>query len=316
MKAMIITAFGGPDVFQEAEVSTPKPAPTELLVRVMATSINPVDYKIRQAGSWAQISPPAIIGYDVAGIVEATGSQVQKFKQGDEVFYTPLVFGHPGSYAEYHVVDESIVALKPGNISFIEAAALPLAGCTALDATDFMQIQPGQTVLIHAAAGGVGSLAVQIAKAKGARVLGTCSSGNKDFVLSLGADEAIDYKSQDFAQGVLLLTEKKGVNAVFDTVGGDTMSRSLAILKPYGRMVSITNTIGDLNSAYFKNITIYFGFLERSAQKMEDLRGLIENGAIRPVVDSVLPLDQVAAAHIRLEKGGVRGKIVLTVNTK
>jgi len=313
MKAMVITAFGGPEVFKLAEVPMPVPGPTEILVKVMATSINPIDYKIRQAGSWAHIQFPAIIGFDAAGIVAGVGEKVKKFKIGDEVFYTPLVFGHPGTYAEYHVVDESIVGTKPEICSYQEAAALPLAGCTALDAIHFMQLQPDQTVLIHAAAGGVGSLAVQMAKAKGARVFGTCSTQNNGFVSSLGAEECIDYKNEDFVQAVLRLTENRGVDAVFDTVGGETLSRSLGALKPYGRIASITNTTGNLNAAYSKNITVYFEFLERSGKKIEELHDLVESGAVRPLIDSVLPLEKVAEAQMRLEKGGVKGKIVLSV---
>jgi NADPH2:quinone reductase len=313
MKAMVITAFGGPEVFKLAEVSTPVPGPTELLVKVMATSINPVDYKIRQAGSWARIQFPAIIGFDAAGIVAGVGENVKKFKVGDEVFYTPQVFGHPGTYAEYNVVDESIVATKPEICSYQEAAALPLAGCTALDAIHFMQLQPGQIVLVHAAAGGVGSLAVQMAKAKGARVFGTCSPRNNEFVAGLGVEECIDYRGEDFVQTVMRLTAEKGVDAVFDTVGGETLSRSLGALKPYGRIASITNTTGDLSAAYFKNITVLFEFFDRSGKKMEELHDLVESGAVRPLIDSVLPLEKVAEAHTRLEKGGVRGKIVLSV---
>jgi len=316
MKAMLITAFGGPEVFKEADVPTPQPGPSELLVKVMATSVNPIDYKIRQAGTWAHIQFPAIIGYDAAGIIAAVGDRVKKFKVGDEVFYTPIVFGHPGTFAEYNVVDESIVSLKPEVCTFNEAAALPLAGCTALDAIHFLQPEKGQTVLIHAAAGGVGSLAVQMAKAKGARVLGTCSAKNVEFVASLGVDDVIDYKSEDFALAALRLTDGKGVDAVFDTVGGETLSRSLAAIKPNGRMVSITSTSGSLAAAYPKNITISFQFLERSARKMEELRGLVESGAVRPLIDATLPLEKVGEAQTRLEKGGVRGKIVLTVPSK
>ena len=313
MKAMVITAFGGPEVFKLAEVPTPEPGPTELLVKVMATSVNPVDYKIRQSGSWAHIQLPAIIGYDAAGVVAGVGESVKKFKVGDEVFYSPQVFGHPGTFAEYNVVDESIVAMKPEICSYQEAAALPLAGCTALDAIHFMQLQPGQIVLVHAAAGGVGSLAVQMARAKGARVFGTCSPRNNDFVSGLGVEECIDYRSEDFVQVVMRLTGERGVDAVFDTVGGDTLSRSLGALKPYGRIASITNTTGNLGPAYFKNITVLFEFFERSDKKMTELRDLVESGAVHPLIDSVLPLEKVGEAQTRLEKGGVRGKIVLSV---
>jgi NADPH:quinone reductase-like Zn-dependent oxidoreductase len=313
MKAMIITAFGGPEVFQESEWPRPEPKATEVLVQVYATSINPVDYKIRTGGSWAGVKPPAIIGYDVAGVVEAVGIGVKTFKPGDEVFYTPLIFGGQGSYAEYHIADETIVTFKPRNLSFVEAASLPLAGCTAWDAMQFMRIHPGHTVLIHAAAGGVGSLAVQMAKASGARIIGTCRAANQDLVRSLGADAVIDYRTADFVKAVLRETDGQGVEAVYDTVGGDTLSRSIALTKPYGRMVSIVNTTGDLNGAYLKNLSLYFGFMDRARHKMEALRLMAERGQIRPVIDTVLALNQVAEGHRRIEKGGVRGKIVLRI---
>lgn len=313
MKAMIIITFGGPEVFQEREMPTPAPNATEVLVRVHATSINPVDYKIRTAGSWAGVTPPAIIGYDVAGVIEAIGAGVKAFKPGDEVFYTPQIFGQQGSYAEYHVVDESIITFKPHNLSFTEAASLPLAGCTAWDAIEFMKIRPGFTVLIHAAAGGVGSLAVQIAKASGAWVIGTCRASNRDLVQSLGVDIVIDYRAEDFVKAVLRETNGTGVDAVYDTVGGETLARSIEVTKPYGRMVSIVNTKGDLNRAYSKNLSMNFGFMERARHKMEALRIMVERQQLRPVIDSVLSLNQVAEGHQQIERGGVRGKIVLNV---
>jgi len=313
MRAMVITAFGGPEVFQATEVPKPEPKPTEVLVRVHAASINPVDYKIRAAGSWAGIVPPAIIGYDAAGVVQAVGACVTAFKPGDEVFYTPAIFGRQGSYAEYNVTDESIVALKPKNLSFVEAASLPLAGCTALDAVEYMRIRPGHTVLIHAAAGGVGSMAVQMARASGARVIGTCRASNVEWVKSIGVDVAIDYRAEDFVQAVMRETSGQGVEAVYDTVGGDTLARSIAVVKPFGRMISIANTTGDLNGAYRKNISIYFCFMERARHKLEALRVMAERGQLFPVIDSVLPLSQVAEGHRRIEAGGVRGKLVLKV---
>ncbi len=315
MQAMIITGFGGPEVFEERYIPKPEPQANEILVRVYATSVNPVDYKIRRNGAWAGVEPPAVIGYDVAGVVEEVGLGVKNFKMGDEVFYTPVIFDGEGSYAEYHVVDESIVAPKPRNLSFTEAASIPLAGCTAWDGVvRLAKTQPGETILIHAAAGGVGSLAVQIAKAAGARVLATCSKKNIALVKSLGADVVIDYRAEDFVKAVLRETEDQGVDIVYDTVGGDTLARSIEITRPYGRLVSIVDTTGDLNGAYIKNLTLYFLFLERASYKMEALRNLIEQEQLHPVIDSVLPLNQVAKAHQHLERGGVKGKIVLEIS--
>jgi NADPH:quinone reductase-like Zn-dependent oxidoreductase len=314
MKAMIIKAFGGSDVFEPQEIPKPQPGANQVLVKVHATSINPVDFKIRQAGSWAGVKPPAIIGYDVSGVIEAVGEEVKDFKVGDEVFYTPEIFGGPaGSYAEYHVANEAIVAHKPINLSHIEAASIPLAGGTAWDALiTRANLQVGESVLIHGS-GGVGSLAVQIAKAAGARVLVTCSSRMVDLVKELGADCAIDYKSQDFVE-VVQQTQEMGVDVVFDTVGGSTLAQSIAVTKPHGRMVSIVNTTGDLFAAHPKNITLHFLFLERARYKLDSLRTLIERGKLKPVIDSVMPLSDVAQAHDRIEQGGLQGKIVLEVS--
>jgi NADPH:quinone reductase-like Zn-dependent oxidoreductase len=289
MKAMVITGFGGTEVFQEKELPKPEPGVNELLVKIYASAINPVDYKVRQNGTWAGLILPAIIGWDAAGVVEKAGSGVKNFKPGDEIFYSPQIHGGHGTYSEYAVVNENIVALKPKNISFIEAAGFPLAGCTALDAiVYFSKVSPGETVLVHAGASGTGSIGVQLAKISGAEVIATCSEKNMDFVHSLGADKVIDYKKEDFAKSVLRETGGKLVDVVFDTVGNDTVSRSIEIIKPYGRIASIVNITGDINAAYRKNITLFLLFMQRANYKMELLRSLIEQGKLRPVIDSIL----------------------------
>jgi len=310
-----MTAFGGPEVFEEREVPKPKPGIGELLVRVHATSVNPLDYKIRSDERWAIVSPPAVIGYDAAGVVEETGPGVKTFKPGDEVFYTPWVVAGQGTYAEYSVVNESIVAAKPRSLSFVQAAALPLAGCTAWDGiVGIGRVELGETVLQHAGAGGVGLLAVQMAKAAGARVLSTCRAANADLVESLGADVTIDYRAERFEDAVLRATSGLGVHLVYDTVGGDTLARSIQLTRAHGRLFSIVNTNGDLNAAYAKNLTVFFHFMERAGYKMEALKTLVERGQLRPIIDSVMPLEQVADAHRRLEAGGARGKVVLEVS--
>ena len=315
MKAMVIRAFGGTDVFEERDLPKPEPGPGEVLVRVVATAVNPVDYKIRRNGSWAGVNPPAIIGYDVSGVVEAVGPGVTDFRPGDEVYYTPEIFGgKPGSYAQYHVANAAIVAHKPRNLSHVEAAAVPLAGGTAWDAiVTRAGVRPGETVLIHGGAGGVGHFAVQIAKAAGARVLTTCSRRNVQFVRELGADVAIDYEHEDFVEVVNRETGGQGVDVVFDTVGGELLARSIEVTRPGGRLVSIVSAGGNLNAAHRKNLTLHFLFLLRARDKLDSLRALIERGLVRPVVDQVLPLEQVAKAHERLETGHGRGKIVLQV---
>ena len=315
MKAMVITAFGGPEVFQEQDVPKPKPGENDVLVKVYATSVNPVDYKIRKAGAWAGVKPPAIIGYDVSGVVEATGSRVKDFKIGDEVYYTPeIAGGGQGSYAEYHVANEAIVARKPLNLNHREAASIPLAGCTAFEAlVGVADIKSGESVLIQAGAGGVGSLAIQIAKALGLFVFATCGSYNKDLVRQLGADRVIDYRAEDFVDVILKETAQKGVDVVFDTAGGEALLKSVNAVKHSGRIVSIVSSNINLDAAKNKNVSVNYLFMKRERSKLDALRALIEKGRVKPVIDSVMPLKDVALAQQRLEKGGVRGKIVLKV---
>jgi NADPH2:quinone reductase len=312
MKAMVITGFGGPEVFVEREMPKPTPKFNELLVKVYATSINPVDFKIRQAGSWV-VKPPCILGWDVSGVVEAIGEGARDFKVGDEVFYTPHLIGSPGTYAEYHVVPQDIVVRKPVGLSHVEAAAIPLAGCTAWDALMLRtKIQLGETVLIHGA-GGVGSFAIQIAKAAGARVLVTSGPAMVEECRTLGADLVINYKAEDYSKVLPKEIGGEGVDVVFDTVGGDTIAKSIPLVKRYGRMAGIAGLSGDLSGAQPKNLTIHMIMFDRSRSKMEALRTLVNRKQLRPVIDSVLPLEKVADAHRRLEAGGVKGKIVLQI---
>lgn len=313
MKAMVITDFGGPEVFEERTMPEPVPGPTEVLVKVHATSVNPVDTKIRQAGSWAGVEPPAIIGYDVSGVVEAVGDTVEDFDVGDEVFYTPEIFAGQGSYAEYHAAEASIVAPKPPILSHVEAASLPLAGGIAWDSLVVAGgLQVGETVLIHGV-GGVGSLAVQIAKASGARVLAVCSDTMVDRAKELGADVAIDYESGDFVDVVGKMTGD-GVDLVLDTVGSDVLDRSMAVTREFGMLVGIVSTVVDLRKAGAKNLVIQKLFLQRARYKLLALHALVERGQLEPVIDMVMALEEVAEAHRRLEKGGVKGKIVLQVH--
>lgn len=312
MRAMVITQFGGPEVFKEQEVDRPEPGPNEVLVKVHATSINPVDFKLRQSGSWAGVEPPAILGYDVSGVIEQVGAGVEDFQEGDEVYYTPEIPGHSGSYAEYHVADAAIVARKPANLTHEEAASIPLAGGTAWDAiVNRGLLEIGETVLIHGA-GGVGSLAIQLAVHAGARVFAVCSDYMEETVKDYGAFP-INYKQEDFTEIVAEETNGEGVDLVFDTVGSDTMMHSLQVIKPFGRMVNIVGTNTDLSGANWLNVTVHHLFLQRERVKLDMLRQLIERGQLTPLVDSVMDLSEVAEGHKRLEKGGVKGKIVLKV---
>ncbi len=316
MKTMIIREFGGPEVFEEATVGEPEIEPNELLVEVYATSVNPVDTGVRRNGRWAGVKPPAVIGYDASGVVRAVGSGVSRFTVGDEVYYTPAIVGQAsGTYAEFHVVTESIVAHRPVNLSHAESASIPLVGSTAWDGLiEKAKLHVGESILIHGA-GGVGSLAIQLAKAAGAYVIAVCSDYMVDLVRQLGADRAINYKTEDFVPAVKEATDGYDVDVVFDTVGSDTMTRSVEVTKTLGRIVGIVGTRVDTHRAQRKNISFFPTFLQRAAYKLDALRVLIERGQIKPVIDSVLPLEQVGEAHRRLESGGVKGKIVLSIKS-
>jgi NADPH2:quinone reductase len=315
MKAMIIREFGGPERFELADMPRPSPAAGQVLVRVRATSVNPVDFKIRRAGAWAKVPLPAILGYDAAGVVEEVGAGVTSLRPGDEVFYTPHIFGRQGTYAEFHVVEADIVAKKPAHVSFEEAASMPLAAITAWDSiVTFFATRPGDTVLVHAGAGGVGCFAVQLAHLAGARVLATARRENEAFLKGLGVDEVIDYRATRFEDEVNRLTGGAGVDAAFDTVGGDTLARSIACVRPYGKLATVVSIEGSLAGMQSRNLTLYFGFMERTAAKIRQLATLVERRQLRPVIDSVFPLEQVADAHRKIERGGMRGKIVVTID--
>jgi len=314
MRAMVISRFGGPDVFELQDRERPKPGPGQVLVRVVASGTNPVDAKIRQAGTWAQIPFPAVLGYDVSGIVEELGPGVTEFRVGDEVFYTPEIFGNPhGSYAEYTVASAGIVALKPRNLSHVDAAGIPLAGGTAWEAiVRRLNVRPGETVLIHGGAGGVGSFAIQFAKAAGARVIATASKGNHAALRELGADLAIDYRDSDIADQIMGETGNRGVDASFDTAGGN-VALSTLVTRPFGRIATILPPDGDLSALYTKNQTLFGTFLTREGARLREMTPLFERGQARVIVESVLPLEDVAKAHERLDSGHGRGKVILQV---
>jgi len=293
-------------VFEPRDLPRPQPGPGEILVRVVVSGTNPVDAKIRAAGGWARIQPPAVLGYDAAGIVEELGPGVTDFAPGDEVFYTPEIFGTQlGTYAEYNTVPARIVARKPRRASFEAAAAVPLAGGTAYEAiVRRLAVRPGETVLIHGGAGGVGSFAVQIARASGARVIATAGADNLDTLRRLGADVALDYRKDDVAAAV---------DAVFDTAGGDNIVKSIPATRPFGRLAAILTPAGDLGPFTLKNLTLHGVFLMRERERLDALARLIDQGKVEPLVEEVLPLAEVARAHQRLDSGHGRGKIVLRV---
>lgn len=314
MRAAVLSRFGGPEVLEVGEFEKPSPAPGDLLVKVIVSGTNPVDAKIRAAGSWAGIQLPQVIGYDASGVVEAVGAGVADFKPGDEVFFTPEIFGNRhGTYAEYTVVPAAIVAPKPAGLSHEEAAAVPLAGGTAWEAiVRRLRVVPGETVLIHGGAGGVGSFAVQIAKAAGARVLATASAKNHALLKELGADVCIDYRSEDFAEVVRRETGGRGADAVFDTAGGN-IPKSTAATRAFGRLATILPPQGDLTMLYLANQTLHGVFLTRERARLLELTRVLERRQVRALVSEVLPLEQIAKAHARLDSGHGAGKVLLRI---
>ena len=243
MKAMVLTRFGGPDSFELRDLPDPRPGPRQVRVAVHATSINPLDCQIRRGDYADQVELPAIIGHDVSGVIDQIGSDVTEFSVGDEVYYTSRIFGGPGSYAEYHVADVDIVARKPVNMSHAEAASVSLVGVTVWEGlVERARLQVTETVLIHGGAGGVGAIAVQVAKAIGARVLATARGSDAALVERLGASAVIDFEREDYVDAVDRLTDGRGVDVVLDTIGRDTLSRSPRILREDGRVVTLVDT--------------------------------------------------------------------------
>ncbi|MER2102713.1 MAG: zinc-dependent alcohol dehydrogenase family protein [Pseudomonas atacamensis] len=318
MKAMILKSFGGPDSFELSDVPKPVPQAGQVLVRVHATSINPLDYQVRR-GDYPDLVPlPAITGHDVSGVVEAIGPGVSAFAPGDEVWYTPQIFDGQGSYAEYHVAAESIIARKPAALSHIEAASLSLVGGTVWEALTVRAVlRVGESILIHGGAGGVGHVAIQVAKAMGARVFTTVREANADFVRSLGADVVIDYTQEDYVEAIMRETAGHGVDVVFDTIGGDTLSRSADALAQLGRVVSIVDIAQPQNlvQAWGKNASYHFVFTRQNRGKLDELSALVERGQLRPHVGAVYSLADIPLAHARLESGnnGLLGKIAIAV---
>ena len=315
MRAVVLKGFGGLELLEERDLPVPEPGPGEVLVRNLAVAVNPVDAKIRAAGRWAGVEPPFVLGYDAAGVVAKVGPGVKDLKEGDEVYYTPEIFGNPhGTYAEYTPVPAGIVAKKPKNLSFAEAAAIPLAGGTAWEAVvRRLAVRPGETVLVMGGAGGVGSFAVQFAKAAGAYVIATASAENLPVLKELGADLTLDYRGP-WAEEVLKATEGQGVDAAFETAGESLVERVIPVVRPFGRIATILPPQGNLSGLYTKNQTLYGVFLTRESKRLLEMRPLFERGLARPLIAEVLPfsLENLRKAHARMDSGHGRGKIVLT----
>lgn len=308
MKAVVVNEYGGPEVLKYQDAPKPEPKNDEILVRVMAAGVNPVDTYVRQGklSRSGALDRPIIIGYDVAGVVEKTGADAKKFKPGDAVYcYLSVMRG--GGYAEYAVAKESETAFKPKNISFVEAAAVPLAATTAWQAlVDTAKIDKGQTVLIHGGSGGVGSFAIQIAKARGAKVIATASTAHQELLKQLGVDQAIDYTTTKFEDIV------KDVDVVLNCVRADALGRSYGVVKKGGIIVSITDE-PDQNECTRLGIRGTRMGAHPDSKVLDELTTLIEPEKMKSIVSQTFPLAEASKAHQQVETHHTLGKVVLKV---
>ncbi len=308
MKAMVVHEFGGPEVMKYEDAPRPEPKDDKILVRVMAAAVNPVDSYVRQ-GMFAKRgmdNRPAIIGYDISGVVEKTGANAKKFKAGDKV-YSYLSVMRGGGYAEFAIAKESETALKPKNINFEEAAAVPLAATTAWQSlVDEAKLNAGQTVLVHGGSGGVGSFAIQIAKARGVKVIATASTAHQDLLKQLQVDQAIDYTTTKFEDMV------KDVDVVLNCVRAEALARSYGVVKKGGIIVSITDEPDQTECAKHGIRGSRLG-AHPDANVLEELTKLIEAGKMKPIVSQTLPLADASKAHQQIETHHTLGKIVLKV---
>lgn len=308
MKAVVLRAYGGPDAAKLEDVPRPEPKDDEVLIRVIAASVNPVDVAIRE-GYLAEIIGrpfPLVLGMDAAGIVEKTGAKITKFKPGDSV-YAFFTLAGEGGYAEYVIAKEGEIARKPKAISYAQAAAVPAAGSTAwLALVETAKLSPGQTVLIHGGSGGVGHLAIQIAKARGAKVIATASSANQEFLKQMGADQAIDYTKTKFD------AVAKDVDVPLDAVGRDTLKRTYGVMKKGGIIVSIVNEPdnAELEARGIRGVTLRAA---PQANVLEELARLIDAGKLRPAVSQTFPLAEFGKGLDRIATRHTRGKIILQV---
>ena len=308
MKAVVIHEYGGPEVLKYEDVPRPEPKEDQILVRVIAAGVNPVDGLIR-SGMFAKYEKavfPMILGADIAGVVEKAGSEVTKFKAGDPVFaYASLKSG--GGYAEYALTTEREAAPKPKVLTYVEAAAVPVVALTAWQALiDTAKLSAGQTVLIHGGSGGVGTFAIQIAKARGARVIATASTANQDLLKQLGADMTIDYTKQKFEDMA------KDVDVVLDSVGKDTLARSYGVVKKGGFIVSLVAR-PDRNELNKRGIGGAALNVEANSDELAEIGKLIDEGKIKVIVSQTFPLSEAVKAQEQVATGHTRGKIVLKI---
>lgn len=328
MQVQLIREFGAPDVFEAAEIDTPTPGPGQLLVRQIASSVNPVDTKLRAAGPPIAPELPGVLGCDVAGVVEAAGEGVTGFKKGDAVYgCAGGLRGRGGAYGEYIAVDAAFMAFKPEALSWRETAALPLVTITAWEAmVDRTRIAPGDHVLIHGGAGGVGHIAIQLAKAQGARVAATISSAAKaDIARRMGADETINYREESVEDYVQRLTSGRGFDVVFDATGGSDIATSFAGVRVNGQVATIVSQYeADLTPMHTKSLTLHAIFMltsmlhgvhpQHHAEILTKAAALAATDQLKPLLDERrFTLGDVAAAHSHLEAGAAVGKIVIDI---
>lgn len=307
MKAVQIHAFGGREVLELNDIAIPEAKQGEVLIKIHAASVNPVDWKIRQGYLQPLLNHalPLTMGWDVSGEVVAVGGGVIHLKVGDEVYSRPNIANN-GSYAEYMTASAEEVALKPKSLTWQEAAGVPLAGLTAWQGLyELANIEAGEQVLIHGGSGAVGQFAIQLAKLRGATVYTTTSARNTDLVLSLGADHAIDYQQVDFS-------ELRDMDVVLDTIGGEVQDKSWKTIKPGGRLLSIVQTPDEAVAASH-GVTASFYFIEPDRSQLEEMARLADAGKLVVNIDSEFSLDQVADAHERSESGRAQGKIIINV---
>lgn len=313
MRAIILNEPGDVNQLHYTEIPQPEPLENEVLIKVKAISINPVDVKTRAGkGVYGRLKEesPLIIGWDISGVVEKTGSKVTQFKKGDAVFGMVNFPGHGKAYAEYVAAPETHLALKPANVSFEEAAAATLVALTAYQAlVHHAKVQAGQNILVHAASGGVGHIAIQIAKYLGAAVTGTSSLKNKEFVLGLGADKHIDYNAYDWN------SHQDSFDFILDTIGGDNIDKSIEVTKKGGTLISIPTGLNEkvTEKAKLKGIEGYFILVQSNGQDMKAIADLLEKGIIKPFVSETFPFDKMKEAHLQQETGRTKGKIIITL---
>lgn len=314
MKAVGIRAFGGRDRLEVMDLPAPRPGPGEVLVGIRAAGVNPIDGKIREGLRRDRLPHvlPLVLGWDAAGVVEEVGEGAGGFEAGDEVFaYTRRDVVHDGAYAEFLAVDATALAPMPRTLDFVHAAAVPLASLTAWQALDALGLAAGQTLLVHAAAGGVGAFAVQLARERGAHVIGTASAPRHAWLRSLGCEATIDYREGPVADAARALCPE-GVDAVLDAAGGEALAGSPDVLRDRGRLVSLLEMP---QGPRFSERGIRTGwiFAEPDGTTLREIARLVDAGRVRVHVEQTYPLEEAAKAHEHLEGRHVRGKLVLTI---